>query len=188
MLALAVAVATPAGADEQDCLKLPKAEQPFCLMMLSCSAIDDAERRKECFDGVIARYQGERTDGDAAAPPESQVQPSAPAEPAQAVEPPELAEPAQLAEPVAVADATEAEAPAEPEPVARPEPTEQAQPVAEAAERPWWRRVVRVPRLIRGRRDAADEPPKPEPTAPAPTVGERSVERTVLDIPKRFHS
>ncbi|MDE0660410.1 MAG: hypothetical protein OXI79_12255 [Gammaproteobacteria bacterium] len=169
-----MAVATPILADEQDCLKLPKDEQPFCLMMLSCSAIDDAERRKECFDGVIARYQGERTDSDVAQPPESQVQPTATAEPAQAVEPAPAVEPAQSVEPRETA-----------EPVERDEPTE-AQSAADAVERPWWRRVVRVPRLIRGRSDPPATPPQPETTAPAPTVGERSVERTVLDIPKRF--
>ena len=177
-LALTVVLGLFASADEEDCLKLPKAEQPFCLMMLSCAAIDDAERRKECYDGVIARYQGEGTHADLQSVVEEPADPAAraePAEPAELVEPPALAEPAERVQPPALAESPELAVP--------------AAPVSREAERPWWRKVVRVPRLGRARTESPPAAPEPDPAVSVPTppeVTERSIESTVLEIPKRF--
>jgi len=137
--------------------------------MLSCSAIDDTKRRKECYDGVIARYQGESTDADLRSVVEESAElaePEKPAEPAHLADPPALAEPAEPAQPAAPAE-----------------------PVSSEAERPWWRKVLRVPRFGRGRSEPTPAAPEPGPAVSAPTppeVTERSVESTVLDIPKRF--
>ena len=153
-------------------------------MMLSCSAVDDPERRRECYDGVIARYQDESTDADLKSVVEESTEPADPAEPAEPAEPTEaaepvepVAEPAEPAEPVALAKPAE---PAEPPALAEP-----AEPVSGEADRPWWRKVLRVPRLGRGRSEPPPTAPEPE-TPKLPEFTERSVEGTVVDIPKRF--
>ena len=153
-------------------------------MMLSCSAIDDAERRKECYDGVIARYQGASTDADLQSVVEESTEPT---DPAELADPTELSEPAELADPPGLfepGERTRTTAPAEPPELGQP--AGPVEPVSREAERPWWRTVLRVPRLGRARTETPPAGTKPEPAVPAPKVTARSVESTVLEIPKRF--
>lgn len=169
-----MALTAGAADEERDCLDLPKDEQPFCWMMLSCAKIDDPERRQQCFDSVVARYEDEGTSSDSEATVET-----APEEPAEPVEQPKPLAPAA---PVVQADPAEDEPPAAPAPPALPVP--QVEPAASGGERPWWRRVLRKPWPTR---DRADEPEQvPEPAVVVSDVGETTVERTVLNIPERF--
>ena len=180
--AMASALAAGTAAEERDCLELPKDEQPFCWMMQSCASIDDAERRQECFDSVIARYQGESTPGDS----ESAVETAQrePAEPVQEPRPAAQPTPIVQAESAEQADPTEDERPAAPVAPALPAPQGEA---AREGERPWWRRVLRKPWPTRDRRAAEPERvPESEPSVAVSDVGETTVERKVLDIPKRF--
>ena len=183
----------PAGpmAEERDCLDLPKAEQPFCWMMLGCAAIEDAERRQECFDSVIARYDRESSDPESvaetppseqeSAQPEPLVQPANVEQPAPVVRPP----PEEQRTPDVL---TESATPASTAEVSRaaPAPTQaetQAETGTRDGERPWWRRVLRRPWP---RRDEPVTRPEPEPTVAISNVGVEMVQREVLNIPKRF--
>lgn len=64
-------LAAPANAQSEDCAELAAAEQALCRLMLACAAIDDADRRAECFQ-VAARTVGEAS---VAAAPESSSAP-----------------------------------------------------------------------------------------------------------------
>ena len=186
---MAMVLAAGPVAEERDCLDLPKAEQPFCWMMLSCAVIEDAERRQECFDSVIARYERERAPSDpesvAETPPAEQeseqpeplVQPAPVEEPAPVVRPP----PEEQRTPDVL---TESATPASRAEVSRAAaaPT-QAESVTRDGERPWWQRVLRRPWP---RRDEPVTRPEPEPAVAISNVGVEMVQREVLNIPKRF--
>ncbi len=92
-----------ASAEPSHCEEVPPAERGLCRMVLSCSVIEDAERREQCF----------RAAADAA---EEDAPPTAPAEPASTV-----AAPAEDATPPADAPRREQVAPREQ--VAQPSPT-----------------------------------------------------------------
>lgn len=177
-----IVVAAVATAEERDCLDLPEDKQPFCWLMVSCAKIDDAERRQECFDSVVARYQGEGALGDS----ESAVDP-APEESAEPVAKPGtevLSAPVVQASSVEQADPVDDERPAAPVPAV---PSPQGEPVAREDKRPLWRRVLRRPWPTRDRRVAEPERvPEPVPGVAVSDVGETTVERTILNIPKRF--
>lgn len=168
-LAMPLAIVAATAAEERDCLDLPKAERPFCWMMLSCAAVDDAERRRECFDSVVVRYRERSTSNDPESSdglsPADQAKPGA--QSATGVQQPAL---------VVQADSTQPADPAQYEGSAVPAPQRESDG---KGERPWWR-VLRRPWPAR------DKPAGKTETATVSSVGETTVARKVLNIPKRF--
>ncbi len=142
---------------EEDCLKLPERERPFCWMMLSCAAIEDERRRTECFDAVVARYRGQGAVKDGVPGPlaAQRDREEAPASKRQVV--PTAAAPVEAREPIPVGEAK----------LERRAPVVQAKP------------------QVQGEPAPPSEHDQAPPTQFS-QIEEATVERQVLAIPKRF--
>ena len=205
-LVIAVAATAPAQGQTRDCDGLPEADRQLCRMMRACAAIDDPERRRECFRAVVEA-------GPDTPPDEDVGRPAAPREPSQPVEPSATA--ATPGEPAAASEtsepATSAGADERPVPASTAStPGVTAAPAVDGRDgrkRGWGSRIRSLPvvgRLVpggRGDRESRDAPDPPgEGTraiddAGVETVGASSADATVvgssrtyevLDIPKRF--
>ena len=76
----AFAFAGPASAAPSHCDDVPPSERGLCRMVLSCSAIDDAERREQCFRAAAETAEAAAADdAEPAAPPTEQERSPAPA-------------------------------------------------------------------------------------------------------------
>ncbi|MDE0190912.1 MAG: hypothetical protein OXQ90_06115 [Gammaproteobacteria bacterium] len=63
LAALSAATALAQG-EARDCDELPEADRQLCRMMRACAAIDDPERRRECFRTVAEMAQGAPSNED----------------------------------------------------------------------------------------------------------------------------
>lgn len=205
-LVTAVAVTVVAEGQTRDCDELPEADRQLCRMMRACAAIDDPERRRECFRAVAEAGPDTSSDEDVG----NQAEPSETAEP--------VAPSATAATPVEPQAASEPSEPAtSSEPVERPAPESTAStpavtvPVADERadrKRTWGSRIRSLPVVGRmlpgGRKDreskdasasSGDEGTGAVDDEGVESVGASSTGATVvgssrtyevLDIPKRF--
>ena len=205
-LLLAAAFAVEAQAQTRNCDELPDADRQLCRMMRACAAIDDPERRRECFRAVAESGPDARSDEDVGQSAEPH-QPSDPVETSATTASP--AEPGEASESSERATSTG--------PVERPEPESTAStPTATVStvdspagrKRTWGSRIRSLPVVGRllpgGRKDrqSGDASVAPDDRG-TPAIGDEEIEtvgrsstsgtvvgssRTyeVLDIPKRF--
>lgn len=202
-LVAAVAAAGLAQGQTQDCDELPEADRQLCRMMRACAAIDDAERRRECFRAVA----------EAARDTSSAEVVAEPSEPRHSSEPESSATAATPGEPKAASE-TSGQA-VSTVPLERPIPESTVStsavtvpPVEERTDRKrtWGSRIRSLPvvgRLVPGARK--DRQPTDAPVSsgdgatpalgdgnesvgatPEATVVGSSTSYEVLDIPKRF--
>ena len=199
---VALAAVTALGQGEtRNCDELPEADRPLCRMMRACAAIENAERRRECFRAVAEAGPGAPSDQVVGEPLE-QLQPSAPVEPAATAAP---GDERVVSEPVVVAERVE-------QPVSEPttvEPDTSAGAERGSRKRTWGSRVRSIPllgRLVPGGRggdrqsngapvSAGDAETRANGEEILETVGVSSAKGSqvgtsktyeVLDLPKRF--
>ena len=201
----AVAVTALAQAQPQDCDELPEADRQLCRMMRACAAIDDAQRRQECFRAVAEATPATSSDEVVAET----------TEPRQSLEP-EPSTPAATSREPKAASETSAQAvstiPVEPS-VPKSTVTTSAATVTPVEDRTdrkrtWGSRIRSLPvvgRLVPGARKDRQPADAPVSSGDAGTpaldgVGDESVGATstqsavvgsstsyeVLEIPKRF--
>jgi len=137
-LGLAIFALAVNGQETADCDKLPPDQRPGCWMVLACAAIDDDDRRAECFRAASQRFDpgGEEGSPVATAAPESTPREGL-------VQPPGIGQPAAPSEPVVVPNKPAVETPS----VASPPPARTAEPAVQSAvtERTVNRAVLTVP-------------------------------------------
>ena len=75
----AFALAGPASAAPSHCADVPPSERGLCRMVLSCSAIDDAERREQCFRAAAETAEAAAASDDANADATPDVEERSPA-------------------------------------------------------------------------------------------------------------
>ena len=162
-----MALAGSVSAAPSHCDEVPPSERGLCRMVLSCSVIENAERREQCFRAAADAAE-DRDDGQPASVAERASTVAAPAEDAA---PPTEAEPAAGA-------ARERAARGVPAP-----PLERS-----AGEREGLATRVKEPSAQESERPAPPTQTQPEQPTPrtANTVTRETVPRTVLDIPDRF--
>lgn len=149
----------PVAADEaENCADLPEAQQAACWMAEGCRRLRDAEQRRECLRLAA--------DLRSALVAEAEVDETQ-ADAAEAPTPPP-------APPTRELETTTVTPPNESRPPERPEPVREAVVADEA-----------IPPQPARPTTTAPAPPAPNRAA-EPAISQRTVERKVLDIPKRF--
>ena len=173
-------LATAATAQSQECEGLAEESKALCRLMVACAAIDDADRREECFRVAANTVRDEPLAPErqeAAAPPDTVTAPAT-EKPSAAEQAPSLQE--AFLEPSA--GVREGVAPR----TSRPAPVAQTQEAAtvEDREKPRWReRIASI-----WRRDGGDEPRRqddPDGRHESAIVVKQG-QRTSFDIPRRF--
>ena len=183
-------LAAAASAQSQECEGLAEDDKTLCRLMVACAAIDDVDRREECF-----RVAANTVRDESLAPKPTQATPSADTVTAPRTEKPSTAEQAPSlqeafldpsAEPSAGAargqEVREGVAPR----TSRPAPVAQTQEAAtvEDREKPRWReRIASI-----WRRDGGDDPRRQDDRngRHESAIVVKQGQRTSFDIPRRF--